>query len=254
MLRSNRDPARKGFTLVELLVVIGIIALLVAILMPALARARDQSNRAKCMSNVRQLMITTLMYTAENKGWIPWSTWDSIAAGDGWLYKKPRVSGGSFTPQDIEQGLYWPYLKSHEVFQCPGARDPSDPTKSLTITSYLMNGAVNEFGRPNNGTINYHKISEFKSMDVLFLELGDHAYDSGSNSPVWANDASSWPDEDFSLRHGKGMIIGCMDTHCEWVDKATWLGRDFCQRNMTPQYRSRAFYAPNTPSNLPPGR
>src|SRR5215469_2888547 len=59
---------RSGFTLVELLIVIGIIAALIAILLPALAAAREQACRAKCMSNVRQLTMAWLMYAGENKG------------------------------------------------------------------------------------------------------------------------------------------------------------------------------------------
>src|SRR4051812_2852977 len=99
---SNLSGRRHvAFTLVELLVVIGIIALLIAILMPSLSRARQQGQRIQCMSNMRQIGMATMQYTNENKGWFPraagggsafddWIYWDSARAttrNDGRLVK-----------------------------------------------------------------------------------------------------------------------------------------------------------------------
>jgi prepilin-type N-terminal cleavage/methylation domain-containing protein/prepilin-type processing-associated H-X9-DG protein len=85
---NRRGKTSRGFTLVELLVVIGIIAVLIAILLPALNRARAAGQAVKCLSNMRQIAQATLMFAGENKDYLP------TQAGSGILARDP--SSGAF--------------------------------------------------------------------------------------------------------------------------------------------------------------
>ena len=85
--KMGRSSSRTGFTLIELLVVIAIIAILAAMLLPALSAAKERAQAINCMNNKRQLMLATIMYTGDNKEFLPWN-FDPRNTGTipGWIY------------------------------------------------------------------------------------------------------------------------------------------------------------------------
>src|SRR3954469_12559054 len=130
-----RPVQRRGFTLVELLVVIGIIALLVSILLPALNKAREDAKRVRCLSNQRQLVMAWQMYASENKGKLVGSnTPPYTAAGpDGRGWWAWAAAGNSL--DCLSNGRLWPYTKNYEVYKCPNDRVMY--THTYSINGYL---------------------------------------------------------------------------------------------------------------------
>ncbi|HAV64341.1 MAG TPA: hypothetical protein DCY13_18485 [Verrucomicrobiales bacterium] len=113
---SDRRP---GFTLVELLVVIAVIGVLAALLVPALARARQSARQTTCINNSRQLAAATLMYTADHDDRLFPYRYHSDGSGTrywfGWLAKGSE-GGRAF---DATQGALHPYLRGRGVSTCP---------------------------------------------------------------------------------------------------------------------------------------
>ncbi len=104
---------KRGFTLIELLVVIAIIAILAAILLPALARAREAARRASCQSNLKQMGVVFMMYASENKGKYPTQhTW--YGKGENKVYDPWRLmfEGTQVYPE---------YLNDPNILICPSA-------------------------------------------------------------------------------------------------------------------------------------
>src|SRR5687768_3240317 len=121
--QSRAGIAHKGFTLIELLVVIAIIAILAAILFPVFARARENSRRAACQSNIKQIGLGFAQYLQDYDELYPPINWDSTASGTfGSNYWDLPSSGNSNVKLFSWADMIMPYLKSTQIFRCPSAR------------------------------------------------------------------------------------------------------------------------------------
>lgn len=143
MLPTRQPHPRHGFTLVELLVVIATIAILAALLLPVLGKAKIKAQQTRCLSNLRQLGFAWVMYYSDNNGRLvqsyPVNNTNAWILGD---VSKPAEASNSDL---IRQGKLFHYNQSVEIYHCPADRGVPFAGKVLaSVRSYSMNSFMGE--------------------------------------------------------------------------------------------------------------
>ena len=224
---------RQAFTLIELLVVIAIIAILAALLLPALSKAKAKAMGISCLNDLKELTLAAHMYAGDFQDSIPPNIPNSDAA---WV-------GGNVSTTDITNeapimaSLLWPYNKSEAIYRCPADNATINKTAFPRARSYSMNCMTG-----NNGTTDLGdhtgiqenlKFASIRNPDPtvasLFVdEQADPTDDNGSiddgyfavNFPatgqVWRNVPAS--------RHGNHGQLSFADGHAgimKWMEPTT---------------------------------
>lgn len=227
-MRHDKISVR-AFTLVELLVVIGIIALLVSFLLPALNRAREQARTVQCLSTLKQIGLAFNMYIGENKGWFPTQTsWNNLMGKKGsspYYEAAGEWTGFAGEPGITDERKLNRYLQTPEVLHCPSdigdtlsPINSPDPCFEVYGTSYIVHwyidaffiGAVTAPGTP--GEPKPMKVGSTRYKDLTTkIVAGD--WNLHSNRPL-SSPRTSWHHKSYA-GHPRQQNILFGDFHAE---------------------------------------
>jgi len=239
---------RRAFTLIELLVVIAIIAVLMAILMPSLKRAKEQARSLHCRSNVRTLCMAWLMYKDENDAKIV-SGETPGPGGKAWVVMPPNATSATVEAKKeyLKDGLLWPYVSEVDVYRCPSDRRKNSPYHQNAFRTYSIAGGM--AGVPDgsweiNPCRNYTDIKQPATKYVFLAECDKRGYNNGSwvlnpRSREWVDPFAIWHRDDTST-------LGYADGH---VEMQRWRGKGLIEWNLRSLHEPQTFQFYRTPAD-----
>jgi len=214
----------RGFTLIELLVVIAVIALLIAILIPALRSAKEQGQRTVCLNNLKQLTLAWIMYAEENDGNLVNGRLSSIQ----YIFGPPWVDLIGFSVPDPNnpdsRGALWAYIRHAGVYRCPRAR-----RKPEQYVTYAIVCAANGES-PHETRESYFKSKRIGRTVLWLRKLSDIVSPSAGQRMIFIDHGKS-PSPDFRVHyaypawnlgsiplvdHNRGITLSMADGHVEY--------------------------------------
>ena len=230
---SGSEPRRAtGFTLVELLVVMGVIGVLAALLLPVVNHAKDHARRVTDINNLKQVTTATHLYTSDNRDILPWCNWGIPLDRPGWLYTTHPSDAGANRFR-VETGLFWPTLQNARLYRCPqdAPAHPMFQYRAQQSSSYVMNGAVCGYNRERYPSL---RLEEFEPDAVILWETDEQ-------EPAFFNDGASRPEEGVSLRHDAGALCATFGGAVSYSRFVNWY------RDVACTDRSRLWCYPDSP-------
>ncbi len=202
---KQKNRQQKGFTLVELLVLMSMIALLTTILMVALRTAREQARRTKCGSNLRQLGLGLTMYADTHDDWLP-------QTADHWNPEDPKRNWHKNSQFMSCVGLE-PNPQARSVITCPSHRDPdknaADFMENDDVGFWISYGMNVAFGSSRTDARKRRKRMQFKHPSLTMSFMDAYAYGNAIGEVGWQD--CLYPCDAY--RHNRCAQIVYLDGH-----------------------------------------